>query len=74
MSLGKRYDTIHSAKSAARKMSEEQPGIYVTVFACSVWIVVTGPCVLTQQTHGYACGHCGSLLAIHSHGYIVERI
>jgi len=34
----------------------------------------TGPCVLTRQTHGYECGHCGSLLAIHSHGYIVERI
>lgn len=33
----------------------------------------TGPCVLTRQTHGYECGHCGSLLAIHSHGYIVAR-
>tara|TARA_B100001013_G_C24598257_1_gene437707 strand:- start:325 stop:528 length:204 start_codon:yes stop_codon:yes gene_type:complete len=33
-----------------------------------------GPCVLTQQAHGYECGHCGALLAIHSHGHIVERV
>ena len=34
----------------------------------------TGRCVLTQQTHGYACGHCGTRLAIHSNGHIVERV
>ena len=34
----------------------------------------TGRCVLTQQTHGYECAHCGSLLAIHSHGVVVERV
>jgi len=33
-----------------------------------------GPCVLTRQTHGYECGHCGALLTIHSHGHIVERV
>ena len=32
--LGKRDDTIKSAKLAASKISEEHPGMYVTVFAC----------------------------------------
>ena len=35
--------------------------------------ITVGACKLAQRPYGYCCATCGTLLAIHSHGYLVNR-